>query len=204
MPGLRLTTTQVERLCSADPSTSASALHALVSAGFLVPMPGGGFGRTDNAAGPPMDSAGRARHVRSPWQRILCLVDLEHDGGDGLTGAAHSALRYAATLAVTHRARVTALQVVPTPSEPALTSVAEELTKQVAGEPFHQLIDVHVTTGSPDEGVARVAREVDADLIVIGRGGRPAGSACPPLPGILRQARCPVLIVHPSGQAAVA
>lgn len=47
LSGLRLTQTQVERLCAADESTVASALCALVSAGFLKMLPDGRFGRSD-------------------------------------------------------------------------------------------------------------------------------------------------------------
>ena len=69
LPGLRLTQAQVERLCAADESTVASALCALVSAGFLDPLADGSFGRTEIRAdvGP--------RHTRSrtepAGQRIL-------------------------------------------------------------------------------------------------------------------------------------
>lgn len=51
MPGLRLTAAQAARLCSVDRSTSASALCALVSTGFLSPMPNGRYGRTDTISG---------------------------------------------------------------------------------------------------------------------------------------------------------
>ena len=47
LPGLRLTEAQVERLCTTDASTSASALRALVSAGFLRPLEDGSYARTD-------------------------------------------------------------------------------------------------------------------------------------------------------------
>src|SRR5687768_16204392 len=112
MPGLRLTEPQVERLCTADASTSASALRALVSAGFLRPMPDGSYGRTDLVASGPSDPlvGVRARIMPSPWRRILCVVDLDNDSANGgLTTTARSALRYATTLAVSHRARITAL-----------------------------------------------------------------------------------------------
>jgi nucleotide-binding universal stress UspA family protein len=206
MPGLRLTTAQVERLCSADEPTSASALHALVSAGFLQPMPDGIYVRTDLVPGAPGDPpvGWRGRTIPSPWRRILCLVDMDSDSGNALSTAARSALRYATTLAVTNRARITALQVISQPpSAPALTSVTDALRKSVVGEPFRTLIDVHVATGAPNEELARVAKDIDADLIVIGR--RVGGSeSLSRLSETLRQAPCPVLIVHPSGRAAVA
>jgi hypothetical protein len=64
MPGLRLNEKQVQRLCGVSASTSARALRALVSAGFLRPLEDGSFRRADvpydvgphstsGAAGPP-------------------------------------------------------------------------------------------------------------------------------------------------------
>jgi nucleotide-binding universal stress UspA family protein len=207
MPGLRLTGPQVERLFTAEPSTSASALRALVSAGFLTPLPDGSYGRTDLVTGATSDSrrSERARSVPSPWRRILCLVDLDDDIGHALSTDARAALRYATTLAVTHRTRITALQVMSQPSsEPALTSLTNELTKGIVAGLFRGLIDVHVAIGSPSEQLARVANEIDADLIVIGRSSRGDGGALSRLSETLRHAPCAVLIVHPSGGAAVA
>ena len=58
MPGLRLTERQVERLCHVSASTSASALRALVSAGYLHMFEDGTYGRADFAAssGSPLAS----------------------------------------------------------------------------------------------------------------------------------------------------
>jgi len=207
MPGLQLTEAQVERLCSTDALTSASALRALVSAGFLTPMADGSYGRTDILRGRPGARAAQRRMsaAQPAWHRILCLVELENGGRGPLSAAAHAALRYATTLAVTHRARVTALHVVTRPSpQPSLTAVTEELRKSVLGETFRELIDVRVAAGSPNEEVVRVATDIHADLIVLGREGPGGTVSLSRLPEILRQAPCPVLIVHPSGRAAVA
>ncbi len=207
LPGLRLTTAQVERLWTADPLTSASALHALVSAGFLTPMPDGNYRRTDLATeGPSGRSLGAdGRIMPSPWQRILCLVDVDDDSSNGLSSAARSALRYATTLAVTNRARVTALRVISQPPrELVLTSVTDALRKSVAGEPFRGLIDVRVSTGARNQELTRIAKDIQADLIVIGRDRSGSGDSLSRLSETVRQAPCPVLIVHPSGRAAVA
>jgi len=207
LPGLRLTTAQVERLCSADATTSASALRALVSAGFLSPMPDGSYGRNDLVTSAARDLLAGRRDpiVPSPWRRILCVVDLDPEGGNALSTTARSALRYAATLAVTHRARITALQVIPQhSSEPASPATTGELRKCVSGERFHALIDVDTAIGASNEELARVAKDIKADLIVIGRGGHGASESFSRLSETLRQAPCPVLIVHPSGRAAVA
>jgi nucleotide-binding universal stress UspA family protein len=65
------------------------------------------------------------------------------------------------------------------------------------------LIDVHVATGASHDDLLQSAREIRADLIVLGR--RHGGAAClSQLREILRDAPCHVLVVHPSGQAAVA
>ena len=203
MPGLRLTTAQAERLGDCDASTAASALHALVSAGFLRPLPDGSYERSDvvrtAATDPPIGAP-----MHSPWRRLLCVVDRDDDSGNGLSTAARSALRYATTLAVTHRARITALEVIAEPvSGAALTAATDALRRSVAGAPFRGLIDVQVAAGTPDEEVARVAKDVFADLIVTGRGGH-GGESLSRLSETVRQAPCPVLIVHPSGRAAVA
>ena len=71
MPGLRLTEPQVERLCTADAFTSASALRALVSAGFLRPMADGSFGRTDVFVG---------RRDIAPAPSSTGLLDLRGNG----------------------------------------------------------------------------------------------------------------------------
>jgi len=205
MPGLRLTEAQVERLCTADPLTSASALRALVSAGVLRPMADGSYGRTDVFIGRRDIARDRpsTRMMPSPWHRILCLVELEKGRGP-LKVPAYSALRYATTLAVTHRARITALQIVPPSPQPSLTAAAEMLKKTVSGEAFREPIDVQVTAGSANEALVAVATEVRADLIVLGRTGNAASASWSGLPEIPRQVPCPVLIVHPSGRAAVA
>ena len=69
MPGLRLTKAQVERLCTTDELTSASALRALVDAGFLIPMADGSYGRTDIVAGVAGGSAAPAAR-RNPAIRV--------------------------------------------------------------------------------------------------------------------------------------
>jgi hypothetical protein len=47
LPGLRLTEAQVQRLCDVNASTSASALRALVSAGFLHSDEDGSYRRAE-------------------------------------------------------------------------------------------------------------------------------------------------------------
>lgn len=207
MPGLSLTEKQVQRLCDVSASTGASALRALVSAGFLRAVDDGSYRRADLEASSgtrPTSSA------ESPWHHILCLVEFEDDSHETLSAASHSALSYAITLGVTHRATVTALHLVPgLPDATAeqvtfLAQAAEEVRRRVFVETrFPGLIDVRVAAGSTNEDLLRSAREIHADLIVLGR--RDGGAAkLSQLRDVLRDAPCHVLVVHPSGQAAVA
>ena len=207
MPGLRLTEEQVQRLCDVSASAGASALRALVSAGFLRPLAGGTYGRADTTThtgtSAPSDAMG------PPWRSILCLIEFENDSHDSLTAASHAALGYASALGVTHRARVTALHLAPTlpgttaQQQPFVAGVAETVQKHVRSQIVPGLIDVHVAQGSSNEDLIRSATDLRADLIVLGR--RDGGAAClSQLRQTLRDAPCHVLIVHPSGQAAVA
>jgi len=222
LPGLRLTETQAQRLCSADPSTRASALCAPVGTGFLKTLEDGRYGRSDivmtrsNETATTMSASRGA--LRPPWRRILCLVDFDSVNGEPLDPVSHSALRYAIGLAVTHRARISVLHVLPRPLRPAdlsaatVSSVATEQQVLLAeatrrlratggGEALRGLIDVHVAVGTPHEELLRIAAETQADLIVLGR--RACLVSLSRLREVLRQAPCPVLIVHPSGRAAV-
>jgi len=165
MPGLHLTEAQVQRLCTADAPTAVSALRALVSAGFLSVTHDRAYVRTDIFS--------ERTHPR--WRPILCLVELANDGQDALTAASMAALRYATTLAVTNRARITALHVVPRP--PRQTTSLDDLTQQlgrsVSAERLRDLIDVRAAAGSPNEELVRVARNIGAGLIVLA-GASPA------------------------------
>ena len=207
MPGLRLTEGQVQRLYDVTAPASASALRALVSTGFLRALEDGSYQRADIAinSGTRSTSGG----TEAPWRRILCLVEFEDDCRGSLTAASHSALCYATTLGVTHRARVTALHLTPEPPDTTverhtfLEQVAEEIRRHSFALTISGLIDVHGATGSSTEDLLRSAREIGADLIVLGR--RDGGAAClSQFREMLRDSPCHVLVVHPSGQAAVA
>jgi nucleotide-binding universal stress UspA family protein len=207
MPGLRLTARQVQRLCDVDASTSASALRALVSAGFLHELEEGNYRRTEMSIGVATRSTAGA--VEPPWRRIVCLIEYEDDSYHSLTAASQSALAYAINLGVAHRARVTALHLVPslpanaTQQQAYVERLAEGVLRHAAAQTSPGLIDVHVAIGASNDDLLRSAGEIRADLIVLGRrNGGPAGLSR--LREMLRDAPCHVLIVHPSGQAAVA
>jgi len=207
MPGLRLNEEQVQRLCGISAAASASALRALVSAGFLHALEDGSYRRADVAIGAAPRSASAA--VQPPWRRILCLVEFKDDSRRSLTAASHSALSYATNLGVTHRAKVTALHLVSSLPADAIEQHAvieqraADVRRQTRGMSIPALIDVHVAPDAANEGLLQSARDLRADLIVLGRpdGGTTGVSH---LREMLRDAPCHVLLVHPSGQAAVA
>jgi hypothetical protein len=64
MPGMRLTTAQVERLSGVDRSICQSALDDLVRAGFLCAWENGSYGRVSD------ESTGRPRLTRAPSVHI--------------------------------------------------------------------------------------------------------------------------------------
>jgi hypothetical protein len=206
LPGLRLTEEQVQRLCDVNASTSASALRALVSAGFLQPAGDGSYRRADIASHPGQTTTTSA--TESPWRRILCLIEFEDGGRGPLTAASQSALSYAAALGVVHRAAVTALHLAPKLAAsahqlPSVAEVADEVRQRIRHQSFAAPVDVRVAEGSSNEDLVRSATGIGADLIVLGR--RDGGAAClSQLREMVRDAPCPVLVVHPSGHAAVA
>jgi nucleotide-binding universal stress UspA family protein len=206
MPGLRLTQAQVQRLCGVSASTSESALRALVSAGYLRELADGTYRRGDMAMGSELRSTSGA--VEPPWRHILCVVEFEDDRREFLTAASYSALRYATTLGIAHRARVTVLHLVPSLPDRAadqrtlLDQAAEDVRRHALAQVIPGLIDVHVAAGPSSEGLRRSVQEIGADLIVVGREGGAAGLS--QAREIVRHAPCHVLVVHPAGQAAVA
>ena len=206
MPGLRLSEGQVQRLCDVDASTAAAALRALVSGGLLQGLDDGTYRRADLANGP--DVRRGPGDAQPPWRHILCLVDFADAGRDALTAASQSALGYAASLGVAHRAKVTALHLMQ--AQPAGVHDHQAVLRQIVhrtqshrwSKARHGLIDVQVATGTSNDDVLRAAREMGADLIVL---GRPEDATCRSrLREVLRDAPCHVLVIHPSGQAAVA
>src|SRR5690349_21111896 len=180
MPGLRLSEAQAQRLCDVNASTCASALRALVSAGFLRALEDGSYRRADVEVGVNTRSTSDA--VEPPWRRILCPVEFEDDTRSSLTAASHSALSYAIALGVTHRAKVTALHLVPSlpagavEQQALIEQLVEDVRRHTVGQRIPGLMDVHVASGASGDGLLRAALESRADLIVVGR--QDGGEAC--------------------------
>ena len=86
--------------------------------------------------------------MQAPWRRILCLVEFKDDCRKSLTEASHSALSYAKTLGVTHRARVSALHLVPRlPGTIAeQQTFVEQVTEDVRKHTVGQTIPAHDST----------------------------------------------------------
>jgi nucleotide-binding universal stress UspA family protein len=67
-------------------------------------------------------------------------------------------------------------------------------------------VEAHFRHGSPAEGIAQLAADVDADVILVGSHG--VGATTPYLGSVAerisRLARCPVRVVHPMGHSAAA
>ena len=123
-----------------------STLRGLVSAGFLRPLEDGSYRRADLA--PEFGRRSSSGAIEAPWRRILSLIEFEGDGRGSLTEASHSSLSYATTLGVTHRARVTALHLLPRMPETAperqtvLERVTQDVRRHALGHPISGLIDV--------------------------------------------------------------
>ena len=149
----------------------------------------------------------------SSFTRILCAVDF--------SDCSITALRYAASLAETAGADLTALYVIewtPIGYDPLIgppTDLAgyRMAAEMVGRERLHQAVsalvqrpvDEIVGSGKPHHEILRVAAERHCDLIVLGIHGRNPidrllfGSTAEP---VVRRARCPVLTVRTEADAA--
>ena len=107
-------------------------------------------------------------------------------GVDGSEASLRAAEK-AADLASHHRAKIVLLSVVPPPTvflgelmtpeviDPkplvdAARSALEKLAERLRGEKGVE-VEVHVVIGDPAESIVDIARDFDADLIVVGRRG---------------------------------
>ncbi len=144
-----------------------------------------------------------------PFRRIVCAVDFEADS--------YPAVRHALSFAQESDAQLTLLHVlqVPVPRRLSGDDVAldAEAVRQSLAQDARERLDalvpaaaraycsVHaeVTDGRPADEILRVARDVRADLVVMGVRGRDAADVAlfgSRTRAVLHEARCPVLTVR--------
>jgi nucleotide-binding universal stress UspA family protein len=132
------------------------------------------------------------------------------------TAGSERALRHASSLARLHRARVLPIHVTPpicftvdcgygpvnriVPDEDSLRQMRSRLRRLVHGiVPTALAEEVIVCSGDPIEQIVKAARGRKADLIVMLGHDVLGGSSVPPthtVDRLVRQVRCPVLVVH--------
>jgi nucleotide-binding universal stress UspA family protein len=142
-------------------------------------------------------------------QTVLCATDFSE--------TAELALEHAIRLARRHDARILLAHVVepiPLGPYPALMAAENELAiREMAVKRVEEIasrvradgivIDTRVDTGNPGPGLATIAEDEGADLIVIGTRGLTGfqhimlGSTAD---YIVRRSQCPVLTIHPEDQ----
>ncbi|MCL6636436.1 MAG: universal stress protein [Alicyclobacillus sp.] len=154
------------------------------------------------------------RESSSGWLTHILLA------ADGSSGAAAAARWTAGCLQAYPGVRLTALYVTPVPPFPAETQVADPILAEEAKrieQVRAMLADLlaecagrwqfRAVPGVPVATICRIAEEIQADLVVLGRHGHGAlqrvqrwflGSVSS---GVLHQARVPVLVVPPDSAA---
>ena len=143
----------------------------------------------------------------SGWKRICCAIDFAEPSRAAMEEGADLARRFEADLVLVH------VRVPPPPaasdvlvsSRGAMQVEAEEQVKTLeewraeAGRRAGRPAQARVLSGDPAAEVLRHAREERCDLLVVGTHGRTGlsrmvlGSVAE---RIVRQAECPVLVVH--------
>jgi universal stress protein A len=140
--------------------------------------------------------------VSFPFHRIVVPVDFDESCGAALDLAKQLAAAADATVHLMH-----VVAILLTPGEATSVVIArqdevkvalEKIAKEQLGATRHQ---VHIRTGDTARGIVEVARDVDADLIVMpthGRRGLPRFFLGSVAERVVREAPCPVLTVRPS------
>jgi len=139
------------------------------------------------------------------WRKICCAIDFSDASRAALEQAAELSSHFRAELLLVHVVHANGAGVIIAPPEPQhppephghqeLQAWTREAQERVQG-----LATSVVLSGDPAAEIARFAEEFGCDVIVMGTHGRRAvrqavvGSVAE---GVLRVARCPVLVVHP-------
>jgi nucleotide-binding universal stress UspA family protein len=127
-------------------------------------------------------------------RKILCAVDLQRQSGSVLDWASHLADEYQANLTLLHvtpeseSAHLTR----PNREEMVARSKLDELLRAASAHAV-----VRVDPGPPAKTIACIAKEIGADLVVIGRRAAPgtSGRLEANAYAIIRQSPCPVVSV---------
>lgn len=138
------------------------------------------------------------RMAAMDWKRICCPVDFSEPSRSALRAAADLSRRFGSELLVLHidDAGKIAAELPPTPpEEAALAALKQEAERLGASH-----VTVVQAAGQPEVSILDFARTSRVDLIVMGTHGRVdrehmlTGSVTE---AVVRNARCPVLTVHP-------
>ena len=140
------------------------------------------------------------------YTKILCAVDFDEHLITTFLFAAALAKENNATLYVLHVARVPAADMdVPVPIvrnprwERDARTRLEELVRHHGSTNLHT--EICIKSGVPDVDIVREANDRDVDLIVVGTHGRAGvrhlllGSVAEQ---VIREAKCPVLVIRPA------
>ncbi|HZO80877.1 MAG TPA: universal stress protein [Candidatus Binataceae bacterium] len=142
------------------------------------------------------------------FRKILCPIDFTQHALGALAVARDLAQDNGATLHLLHVARVPSRDMdVPLPfgADPRWERAARRKLERMAAERLQGMVayQIHVVSGTPDVDVLRMAKELDADLIVMATHGRKGlshlvlGSVAE---RVVREASCPVLTIRSGGK----
>lgn len=127
--------------------------------------------------------------------RLLCPIDLTTD--------ADSALRYAVALARTYEAKLYVFHCVESLAHvdeaEILTKIYEDTIRNQAALTESVLFETVVIEGEPTFAISQAAAERKIDLIVMRSRRRPVAAALlgSTAEAVIRNAPCPVLVIHP-------
>ena len=122
----------------------------------------------------------------APFANVVCAVDLGAHGQQTLAWAAQFAADCKSALSIVHAA-----------ASPDRVASAQEELRRLQAATRTDTARVYVHEGDPVRVVCNFAKEIDADLIVIGRGARESssGSLTTKAYAIIRQSPRPVVSV---------
>ncbi len=138
------------------------------------------------------------------FSKILCPIDFEQHCMEALDIACELAQERNATIHLLHVARIPSEDMdvpVPFEADPRWERVARGKLERIAHDRLEGKVayQIHVISGIPDADVARIAKELDVDLVVMATHGRKGlshfilGSVAE---HVMREAHCPVLTMR--------